>query len=140
MKKFSVLMAFVFAVMISSTALAADWTQIEVGAGDDIKVFVDKSSIKREIHSELCGVHREEGFSANVKLEFLMSGQDSFKMINLIGFFEDNGVKKMIYLDKLDENGNILPDAKHKPEEQNADGSDGEIWPKVFDYIQSNLP
>ena len=139
MKKFSVLAAFIFAVMISSTALAATWTQIEVG-GDDAKVYVDKSSIKRGVHSAELGVDRADGFSANIKLEFIIPGQKPFVMTNAMGFFEDNGVKKKCYIGVIDENGNPVKNDSFKPELSAADGSDGEIWPAVYDYIQKNLP
>ena len=139
MKKFSVLAAFIFAVMISSSALAATWTQIEVG-GDDAKVYVDKSSIKRGVHSAELGVDRSDGFSANIKLEFDVSGKKPFVMANAMGFFEDNGVKKKCYIGVIDENGNPVKDDRFKPELSAADGSDGEIWPAVYDYIQKNLP
>ena len=134
MKKFSVLMAFVFAVMISSTAWAANWTQIVTQ--DGAAVYVVRDSIQREIHSSLCNFDRTDGFSAKIKLEF--SGS-SFKMINLIGFYEENGVKKMVYLEKLDENGNVLIDSDNRAEEQNADGTNGTIWPKVFDWLKGDL-
>jgi len=139
MKKFSVLAAFVFAVMISSSALAATWTQIDVG-GNDAKVYVDKSSIKRGVHCAELGVDRADGFSANIKLEFDIPGQKPFVMTNAMGFFEDNGQKKKCYIGVIDENGNPVKDDSFKPEVSPADGSDGEIWPKVYDYIQKNLP
>ncbi len=138
MKKFLTLAAFLFAVMFSSTTFAANWTAVDSEEG--ATMYVDKDSIKREIHSKFCGVDRADGFSANVKLEFVLPDGRMFKMINLIGFFEDNGVKKMIFLERLDDNGNIAPDAEKHAEEQKADGSDGTVWPKVFDYVQKNLP
>lgn len=139
MKKFSVLAAFIFAVMISSTALAATWTKIDVGL-DDTRVYVDKSSIKRGVHSAELGVDRSDGFSANIKLEFDVPGQKPFVMANAMGFFEDNGQKKKCYISVIDENGNPVKNDQFKPEVSPADGSDGEIWPVVYDYIQKNLP
>ena len=139
MKKFFTIAAFLFAVMISSSALAANWTEIEV---DDkiTKVYVDKSSIKRGVHSAELGVDRSDGFTVNIKLEMNFSGMDKFVMINTMGFFEDNGAKKKCYLCKIDENGELVKDDSFKPEVSAADGSDGEIWPKVYEYIQKNLP
>ena len=139
MKKFSVLAAFIFAVMISSTALAATWTQIDVG-DNDVKVYVDTSSIKRGVHSAELGVDRADGFSANIKLEFAIPNQKPFLMTNAMGFFEDNGQKKKCYISVIDENGNPVKDDQNKPEVSPADGTDGEIWPAVYDYIQKILP
>lgn len=139
MKKFSIIAAFIFAVMISSTALATTWTEIEVG--DQItKVYVDKDSIKRGVQCAALKVNRTDGFSANIKLEFVISDKETFAMINYMGFFEDNGLKKKCYISKIDEDGNIVQDDSFKPEVSNADGSDGNIWPKVYEYIQKNLP
>ena len=61
-------------------------------------------------------------------------------MANAMGFFEDNGQKKKCYIGVIDENGNPVKDDQFKPEVSPADGSDGEIWPVVYDYIQKNLP
>ena len=139
MKKFSIIVAFFFAVMISSTALAADWTEIDVGE-KDTKVYVDKSSIKRGVHCAALNVDRSDGFSANIKLEFIISDKETFAMINSMGFFEENGLKKKCYISVIDENGNPVQDPSFKPEISPADGSDGAIWPKVYEYIQKNLP
>ncbi|MBR0261431.1 MAG: hypothetical protein IJQ85_06510 [Selenomonadaceae bacterium] len=139
MKKFSIIAAFIFAVMISSTAMATTWTEIEVG--DQItKLYVDKSSIKRGVQCAALNVNRADGFSANIKIEFFISDKETFAMINSMGFFEDNGLKKKCYINKIDEDGNIVQDDSFKPEVSNADGSDGNIWPKVYEYIQKNLP
>lgn len=139
MKKFSVLAAFVFAVMISSSALAATWTLIET-TEDGTEVYVDKSTIKRGVHCAELGVDRADGFSANIKLKFDVPGQKPFVMTNAMGFFEENGQKKKCYIGVIDENGNPVKDNQFKPEVSPADGTDGEIWPKVYDYIQKNLP
>ena len=139
MKKFSALVAFLFAVMISSTALAADWTEIDAGE-KDTKVYVDKSSIKRGVHCAALGVDRSDGFSANIKLEFIITDKETFAMINSMGFFEENGLKKKCYIGVIDENGNPVQDSSFTPEISSADGSDGTIWPKVYDYLQKNLP
>ena len=136
MKKFSMLMAFLFAVMISSTALAADWVQLD---GDkDSKFYIDKSSIKRGIESNYFDFSRKDGYSAIVKMEFIMPDQ-TITMIHLVGLFEDNGVKKYILLESLDANGNIEAQQSDKAEPELADGSDGTIWPKVYDYVQKNV-
>lgn len=139
MKKFFTLAAFVFAVMISSSALAATWTPIDTG-DKDTTIYVDKNSIKRGVHSKALGVDRSDGFTANIKLEMIFSGMDKFVMINSMGFFEENGAKKKCYLSVLDENGKPVKDDSFKPEVSAADGSDGSIWPAVYEYIQKNLP
>lgn len=138
MKKFSIIAAFLFALMISSTTLAANWTEIDVGE-EDTKVYVDKDSIKRGVQCAALGVDRSDGFSANIKIEFVISDKETVAMINSIGFFEDNGLKKKCYISKIDENGNPVQDSSFKPEISNADGSDGTIWPKIYEYIQKNL-
>ncbi len=139
MKKFFTLAAFIFAVMISSSALAATWTEIDT-SDKNTKVYVDKSSIKRGVHCAALGVDRADGFSANIKLEFIISDKETFTMINTMGFFEDNGLKKKCYISEIDENGNPVQNSSIKPEVSAADGSDGEIWPEVYEYIQKNLP
>ena len=139
MKKFFTLAAFLCAVIISSSALAASWTEIDVG-DKDTKIYVDKSSIKRGVHSAALGVDRSDGFTANIKLEMILPGNDKFVMINSMGFFEDNGAKKKCYLGVIDENGKPVQDDSLKPEVSAADGSDGSIWPAVYEYLQKNLP
>jgi len=142
MKIFSILAAFVFAVMISSTAFAATWTPIDVGdlGADDTTVFVDKSSIKRGVQCAALNVNRSDGFTANIKLQFVGPDNKTFAMINTMGFFTDNGAKKKCYIAQIDDNGNVVQDASFKPEISAADGTDGIIWPKVYDYLQNNLP
>ena len=139
MKKFFTLAAFVFAVMISSSALAADWAEIETDE-KTTKVYVDKNSIKRGVHCAALNVDRSDGFTANIKLEMIFPGMDKFVMINSMGFFEENGAKKKCYLSVIDENGKPVKDDSFKPEVSAADGSDGSIWPAVYEYIQKNLP
>ena len=138
MKKFFTLAAFLFAVMISSSALAATWTEIETDE-KTTKVYVDKSSIKRGVHCAALGVDRSDGFTANIKLEFIISDKETFTIINTMGFFEDNGLKKKCYINEIDENGNLVQNSSIKPEVSAADGSDGKIWPTVYEYIQKNL-
>ena len=139
MKKFFTLAAFVFAVMISSSALAATWTEIETDE-KGTKVYVDKNSIKRGVHCAALNVDRSDGFTANIKLEFIISDKEMFTIINTMGFFEDNGLKKKCYINEIDENGNPVQNSSIKPEVSAADGSDGKIWPTVYEYIQKNLP
>ena len=54
MKKFSCLMAFVFVILLSSTALAANWEVVDKNEtnGVTITTSVDKDSIKRGINSK----------------------------------------------------------------------------------------
>jgi len=139
MKKFFTLAAFLFAVMISSSALAATWTEIETG-DKTTKVYVDKSSIKRGVHCAALNVDRSDGFSANIKLEFIISDKETFTIINTMGFFEDNGLKKKCYISEIDESGKPVQNPSIKPEVSAADGSDGRIWPEVYEYIQKILP
>lgn len=136
MKKFSVLVAFLCAVMISSTALAADWLQLD--GNNDSRFYIDKSSIKRGIQSKYYDFSRTDGYSAIVKMEFIVPNQ-TITLIDLVGFFEDNGVKKFIILESFDENGNIESQQLDKIEPENADGTSGTIWPKFYDYVQKNV-
>lgn len=136
MKKFSVLVAFICAVMISSTALAADWVKIDTG--DDSTVYVDKSSIIRGIQSKHYDFSRTDGCSAIVKIEFAMPDR-TVTLINLVGFFEENGAKKYILLESFDENGKLSAQQLDKVEPEAADGTSGTIWPKVYDYVQKNV-
>ena len=136
MKKISMLMAFLFAVMISSTALAADWVQLD--SDNDSKFYIDKSSIKRGIESKHYDFSRKDGYSTIVKMEFTMPDQ-TITMIHLVGLFEDNGVKKYILLESLDANGNLEAQQSDKAEPELADGTDGTVWPKVYDYVEKNL-
>lgn len=141
MKKIFMLATFLCAVMISSTALAASWTPIDVGEKDS-KVFVDKSTIKRGIQSKHYNFSRADGFSAVIRIDINMSDTETISLINLVGFFEENGKKKYIMLESLDENGALAPDDKQltQVEPENADGTGGTIWPKVYDFVQKNLP
>ncbi|MBR1807427.1 MAG: hypothetical protein IJ774_13700 [Selenomonadaceae bacterium] len=143
MKKFSILAAFVFAVMISSTALAANWVLIETLNSDDVvsKTYVDKDSIKRGIHSEKLNFSREDGFSVVVKTVFeFKDKKNPLTMIMSVGLFEENGAKKYCVFEISDEKGSVTPGSSDKLEISNADGSDGTIWPAVWDYVQKNLP
>ena len=143
MKKFSILAAFVFAVMISSTALAANWVVVETSNENDVvtKTYVDKDSIKRGIHSEKLNFSREDGFSVDVKTVFeFKDKQTPLTMIMSVGLFEENGAKKYCMLEIRDEKGKITPGSSDKLEISNADGSDGTIWPIVWDYVQKNQP
>lgn len=139
MKIFSIAAAFVFAVTIFSTAWAATWTPIDIDE-DGTKVFVDKSSIRRGVRCAALGINRADGFTANIKLEMAMPGDKPFVMINTMGFFTDNGSKKKCYIAQIDEDGKPAQDASIQPEISDADGKDGTIWPKVYDYLQKNLP
>lgn len=138
MKNFSVFMAFIFAVMISSTAFAADWVQVDAGEGNE--VYVDKSSIKRGIESNYYKISRKDGFSAVVKIKLKFGDNETDTLTHLIGFFEENGAKKYYFLEGFDENGNLEAQQLSAVEAGNADGSDGAIWPYVYDYVQKNLP
>ena len=133
MKKFSILAAFLCAVMISSTALAADWLQLD--GDNNSKFYIDKSSIKRGIQSKHYDFSRTDGYSAIVKMEFTLPDK-TITLIHLIGFFEDNGVKKFILLESLDENGNIAAQQLDKAEPELLDGT---VWTKFYDYVQKNL-
>ena len=139
MKIFLTAAAFVFAVIISSTAWAAAWTPIDTG-DEGTKVYVDKSSIRRGVRCAALGINRADGFTANIKLEMAMPGDKPFVMINTMGFFTDNGSKKKCYIAPIDEDGKPAQDASIKPEVSDADGNDGTIWPKVYDYLQKNVP
>ena len=139
MKKFSVMLALLFAVMISSSALAADWVLIDTSVEGDVTLnfYVDKDSIKRGIHSERYGISRDDGCSVHVKMEL---PADKITIINLVGLYEENDEKFYLYLEELDANGNPVPEDPRTVEPAKADGTDGTVWPKVYAYVANNLP
>ena len=141
MKKFSVLITFLVAVMISSTALAANWVVVDSSNENGVlsSISVDKDSIKRGIESKKFNYSRSDGFSANVKIVMEVQGQP-FTMIMSTGFFEENGAKKYCVFEIYEENGNLSAGTPDKIEIANADGSEGTIWPTVWAYVEKNLP
>ena len=143
MKKFSMLVTFLVAVMISSTALAANWVVVDSSDenGSKTTVFVDKDSIKRGSQFKKFNYSRPDGFSVVVKTVFeFKDGENPIIMIMSVGFFEENGAKKYCVFEVCDENGKPEAGTPDKIEVANADGSDGTIWPKVWDYVEKNLP
>ena len=141
MKKFSVLVAFLVAVMISSTALAANWVVVDSSDenGTKITFSVDKDSIKRGSQFKKFNYSRPDGFSANVKMEMDIQGKPLVTIMS-VGFFEENGAKKYCVFEVCDENGKPEAGTPDKIEIANADGNEGTIWPIVWDYVEKNLP
>lgn len=143
MKKLSCLMAFAFVILFSSSALAANW--VEVDRTDDqgiiFSVYVDKDSIKRGIESKQFKMSRKDGFSTNVKVEVKTSPDDeSVSLINYVGFAEKNGKRFYYFMDTLDANGNVIPEDSKNPEVVEADvDKNGTIWISVWDFVTDNL-
>lgn len=141
MKKLSVVMAFVFAIMFSSTALAANWIVVDndkSGEAVEITTSVDKDSIKRGIKSAQYDFSRNDGFSAIVNIKISGKDIDDVKLIYLVGFYEENGVRKYCFLESFDDKGKMQPKEFTKIESYNVD-SDGDVWPLVWDFIKKNL-
>ena len=143
MKKFSCLMAFVFVILLSSTALAANWEVVDKNEtnGVTITTSVDKDSIKRGINSKQFKMSRKDGFSALIKIA-VTSNNDNHDatIINYVGFVEEKGKRCYYYMDSYDEKGKIVPDETSNPKAEAYDvDKDGEVWPKVWDFITKNL-
>ena len=135
MKKFSVLAAFLFVVMISSTAFAANW--VKVFSDEDEDTYVDTNSARRGIYSDRLGIYRSDGFTVNVRHIY---ADDSDTAIWVIGFFTENGKRAYInYLDVLDENGNSLL-VDHSRRDYSVDYIfDGTPLSAVYDYVENHL-
>ena len=142
MRKIFALATFFFAVMISSTALAANWINVDSYKlkSSTSNTYVDKDSIKRGIESKQFNISRSDGCSAVVKTEFI-DNNITITIIFLVGFIEENGKYKYCMLDELDDNGNIKPSEDTKAEfaDVKADGSNGKIWPIVLNFVKDNL-
>ena len=142
MKKFSIIAAFLFAVMISSTALAADWAEVYSSAEDGFEAvyYVDKDSITRGIQSEKHNFSRPDGFTVMIKTELKTKKPNPIIMYWLTGFFEENGKPKYCILDGLDAEGISHMKSSDKIVIEDVDGTKGECWPFVYDYCKKNLP
>ncbi|MBR6013263.1 MAG: hypothetical protein IK062_05725 [Selenomonadaceae bacterium] len=143
MKKSAFLMSFILAVLISSTAFAANWVEIDKFSenGVFITTYVDKDSIKRGIESKQFNMSSKDGFSANVRFEFNSEKENkTATLTNYVGFIEKNGKKVYYCMDLFDENGNLIPakDKNLKADEYSIE-NDGEVWIKVWDFISQNL-
>ncbi len=143
MKKIFTLAAFLFAVAISSSALATNWAEVCTAKG--YIVYVDKDSIRHGIYSKQFRESRNDGFSAHVKVVEEKSGRKHF--IYLMGFWIDEDffaketAKYYAHLDELDENGNPLP-SQDTPMRMalRVDADTDGIAPILYDYIEKNLP
>ena len=104
MKKIFTLAAFVFAVMISSSALAADWVKVQSENSDDFDVacYVDKNSIRHGINAKKYNFSRSDGFTVLIKDEVKTKKPNPVIMYWLTGFFEENGKIKYCILDIMD--------------------------------------
>ena len=143
MKKFFVLVTFLVAVMISSTALAANWIQVDSTENEYVNMItsVDKDSIKRGIQSEKLDFSCADGFTACVKFRIEpKDGHKPFAFIVQVGFFEENGVKKRLTLAGFNENGELLKSSPDKVEILNVEGTQETFWPSVWNFVEKNLP
>lgn len=135
MKKLFMVAAIFSVVMISSTALAANWVYITTNEESGFDTYVDKDSIRHGITSKnFTRYNRSDGFSAYVDL------RDNKSTIFLVGFWRENGKKHCKFLDAFEGNGTPLP------YEDNFSDNSTEINERdtealmVFDYVESNLP
>ena len=133
MKKLFTLAAFLFAVAISSSALAANWVYVTTDEDAGYDVYVDKDSIRHGIHSTKCNISRKDGFSAHIDI------RDKYKQESLIflaAFWRENEKKHMDLLEFFDENGNSSPFRSTGTEIYESD----ERGLALFDYVENNLP
>lgn len=136
MKKLFMVAAIFSVVMISSTALAANW--VEVCSMYGAICSVDKDSIKRGVYSERYNISRSDGFSAIFKAD---SEDGSDGDIHLIGFWSDeDGNYCYALLDKLDGWGEFK-DKQSLDFDPVVNAVEENDWSgKIFDYIRNNLP
>lgn len=136
MKKIlSFVMAFVIAIFISGQASAANWSLIEDDGG--IVTEIDTDSIKRGTESKkFPQFNRTDGFSAVVRITMQLENNEKFEMVNLMSFYEADGDKMYRLLESsLKDDGPITA-------EDAVEGyveTDGEIWIKVWNFIQAKL-
>ena len=140
MRLFSVVAAFVFALFITSSALAANWEVVEVDDDGKIRIItsVDKDSIRRGTDSKAFPkFSRKDGFSAIIKIEFKIKGAKDAEIINnLVSFYEENGVRIYSLLDSY--SATKYPQSEKDILKENVD-TDGKVWVKVWSFIQGNL-
>ena len=135
MKKFSAVMALVIAIFISGKASAESWEVID--NSNSIIVSIDKDSIKHGTESKnFPKFNRKDGFSAIVKMDVKISDSENIKMIYLVSFYEKDGARMYCLLDSDDKTS--YPSKESEVLQENVD-KDGEVWPKVWSYITTNL-
>ena len=143
MKKFSTIMAFVFAIIFSSTAFAANWELISSIDESDMKIkyYVDKDSIKRGTNSKKFKTfNRKDGFSAIIKLDMQVKDTEPVEAVNWVSFYEENGTRYLAYLDSLDTENKFEADSdKDVLVDTIEDNGEKEMWVKIWDFIQKNL-
>ena len=142
MKKFSMVMAFVFAVIFSSTAFAATWEQVASvdESGMKIKYFIDKDSIQRGTNSKKFKTfNRKDGFSAIIKLNIQVKDTEPVDATNLVSFYEENGTRYFAYLDSMDTENKFEADSDKDVIIDTIEVNDGkEMWVKIWDFVQKN--
>lgn len=143
MKKFSMVMALVFAIMFSSTAFAANWEQVASvdESGMKIKYLVDKDSIQRGTNSKKFKTfNRKDGFSAVIKLDMQVKDTEPVAATNLVSFYEENGKRYFAYLDSFDTENKFEADSDKDVIIDTIEVNDGkEMWLKIWDFVQKNL-
>ena len=135
MKKFFVLAVFLFAVMISSTALAANWFLVNSGEYGD--VYVDKDSIQYE------STYSPNGFRTDIKLIIKGFANAGDYEIWTHHYKEEDGILYYFpeFLSHYNPDGN--EDNSHVDRSFWEEPSWYEITGyeiKVCEYVQNNLP
>ena len=141
MKKFSIIAVFIFAFMISSSVLAADWVKIHSEDTEDFKLscYVDKNSIRHGINAKKYNFSRSDGFTVLTKDEVKTKKPDPVIMYWLTGFFEENGKIKYCILDIQDENRHsYMKDVKNITI-SDAEETGSESWLFIYNYVKKNL-
>ena len=139
-KVFSLVLGLVMAIIISGQASAANWEVVDAGKeenGIKIVTLVDKDSIRRGTESQkFAKYNRKDGFSAIVKLEIKVRGQEEVELINLVSFYEEKSERMYCMLDDC---ANSADDRKESDIIIENVDKDGEVWKTVWSYIESNL-
>ena len=139
MKAISMVVAFIFALFVSSQAYAASWAVVDKVEEGEIQIItsVDKDSIKRATNSaKFPKYNRSDGFSAIIKLEINAPSMDRSEMMQLVSFYNENGTKKYCVLEGYGENSGAQSESDVII--ANVD-TDGEVWIKVWNFIEKNI-
>ena len=139
MKNFSILVAFIFVLVISSTALAENWVYVTTD-DNDYEYYVDEDSIRYGVDSTWYDYSCPDGFSAHIKREKTHSNGEFYSGVVLVGFWTDDetGQQRFAFLGSFDENGNPTTTESRTFTSMNVDND--EAWIQVWNYIQNNLP
>ena len=135
MKAFSIALAFVIALFVSGNASAANWVEVENHG--HIIALVDKDSIRRGTDSKVFPkFNRTDGYSAIVKLNMKFDDGKEFNMVSLMSFYKKNGERMFRTLEFYEPKSENVSESDVIEEKVDVEGR---VWPKVWDYIETNL-